>query len=1175
LAIDSEEKAAKARELLAKMQSATNLMPEEAERTNANIDRLRASLGEYEKASRPVDEAGKLTADVPGSDSKVDGFDTDGGFFYEPSVESVKERLRSDPSLSERLNLRSWTSSPDQIERLNERDTAYAAVADDDWTRAAEQARTGKKNLSRYSKVQLSENPFQKALGFAGKHIPALAVAASNAIAPIAPDGDPEHEAWKQKALENSPEAATIGTFAGAASPASFGSQAANLAMKAGNYAARGTIGKAAIGAVGGALGSVGEGEMQAADQELSQEDPELQNYFDGIQERVTQNAIFGGGFGAGGDLLSQGAKAGAESLRNFSPAVKGLRELENAGGNLKMPMGPGSILSPVKVPDEIMGNFRASSADGEILSPLEIAANKVGPQIADSVDQQAQQAYRQAGESLEKYHNSPQGMSAKRVTKPARVMLDMIREGRNVGDFGTAGDAVPKISKKLRERLMNEVERKDVSLEEYDSLKARYGDDIIELDPNDADFVLGEDTQALGDGDLSDKAISPHIGRQEPFRMASEQPVIKTEVGARPQDVGTIRPGGGDLPGVGPGQPELQNPFRSASDIPAKPPAVDEFGAPVEVGDYTVFSDEDMPGLGPPARAPHNPFQPMHVNALIPQGFLEIDGPAPRAASIPPKPDAPIQTPEANIREVGTVPPKGKKKKADGDIKKVDRDVIPTNPYLETSKLGMNEYGQKMYPYRNSMRGSDLRTEQLMEEFPYVNSDPNVKPNYNTDPSAVEIAGTQRADVPSTVPPSPELSDAELRIAKDSLDRAYEEGVAVPNEGTFNPEDITRQIQESGGVDKAARLNKGMRDMEKPMSLYKNARTPEEATKIATSLEHPIELSIDNGSTSLRDGRHRLEAAKRAGATEIKARIRAFRPDGKAEEVGVMSVPIQMLKDNKGTIAGLAAIGGTAAAGEEDAALAGAGILGAGKGLKGKGNKTYPKGTKTVLVPRARNSRQIEKIQQDIAEDLQGISKDSDWLKKVDKAFRETRDQFEPNEFTPGEMTLDDGTKVTGLSALQRKHHELLQQIDEMKLDTSSKSKTAILNKIKAFASGQNGTADKELLEQAKKLGLEKELRQVAATRVVPGLKTAGSPLENEKGIFTGLKNAGIQRMLPVLEAVGNVPGNPFIANPNTPAGRIQKYLFENSAKNLLNFEGGRLGRFGNEVNDLRDKNK
>jgi Skp family chaperone for outer membrane proteins len=327
-----------------------------------------------------------------------------------------------------------------------------------------------------------------------------------------------------------------------------------------------------------------------------------------------------------------------------------------------------------------------------------------------------------------------------------------------------------------------------------------------------------------------------------------------------------------------------------------------------------------------------------------------------------------------------------------------------------------------------------------------------------------------------------------------------------------------------------------------------------------------------------LRDGRHRLEAAKRAGATEIKARIRAFRPDGKAEEVGVMSVPIDFVKNNKGTLAGLAAVGGAAAAGEEDAAMAGAGIIGAGKGLKSfkpKPGKVYPKGTKTVLVPRARNSRQIEKIQQDIAEDLQGISKDSDWLKKVDKAFRETRDQFEPNEFTPGEMTLDDGTKVTGLSALQRKHHELLKEIDEMKADTSSKSKTAILNKIKAFASGQNGTADKELLEQAKKLGLEKELRQVAATRVVPGLKTAGSPLENEKGMFTGLKNAGIQRILPILEAVGNVPGNPFIANPNTPAGRIQKYLFENSAKNLLNFEGGRLGRFGNEAQDLTEKDK
>ena len=170
--------------------------------------------------------------------------------------------------------------------------------------------------------------------------------------------------------------------------------------------------------------------------------------------------------------------------------------------------------------------------------------------------------------------------------------------------------------------------------------------------------------------------------------------------------------------------------------------------------------------------------------------------------------------------------------------------------------------------------------------------------------------------------------------------------------------------------------------------------------------------------------------------------------------------------------------------------------------------------------------------------------------------------------------MTLDDGTKVTGLSALQRKHHEMLEKINEMKTDTSVNSRNAIHNKVRGFNTSGNYLSDQQMMEEAKKLGLEQQLREVAGSAVAPSLKERallGSP----KGMFQGALDAGLFRADALLRTIGNVPANPFAAAPNTPAARIQQYLFENAAKNLLNFEGGRLGRFGNEVNDLTEKDK
>jgi hypothetical protein len=958
MAIDSPEKLSKARELIQKAELKLNSQLErpdysddlpEVQRLKSVINSARSQVNAFESNSRQVDpKTNRLTADAgTGEEIRVgDGNALTNEYFYEPSLESVRDRMESDPGLAERLGLPKFGKREQMVgqqaiqgalqsqgmqplptvDTIDQNSSVYKAVADADWKERAERAKQEGKSLVRYSKAKLKDSPADTIVGGAIKGVGALASGVAQSIPGVrtisrAVDEELLREGRKpleaaqtmDELVQQAPIPGAIGTIIGAARPGSIGNMVGDKVSKALKYADRGRVGKAAVAGASGAAGSVAEGEAYALDEAVASEDEAaLDNFISQAGERATANAVLGYGMGKGGDILSQASRAGSESLRNFSPAVKGLRELENAGGDLRMPTGavgvpvPGSaMLSPVRVPDEVMGNFRASSKDGEILSPIEIAANKVAPKIAESVDQQAQEAYRQAGESLEKYHNSPQGLAAKRVTKPAKLMLNMIREGQDVGDLGTVGDAVPSMARKLRERLMSQVERKEVGIDEYDRLKAQYGDDIIDLDPADADNLLG--------------AV-----KQEPVQ-ASVQP----QVAAEPE-------------------PVVANPF----DPPAK-----------------------------------------------------IMSPEATADTIP----APAAEP-VDVRNAGTVPPKGKKKKAAGKVAgPAERDITPTNLYPQSNQA-RNEYGQKMYPYRDAMRGSDMRTENLMNEFPYVENAPA-----REGPSELELGKTE-----------------------------------FPKDSPF-PESVVEDLA-------------------------------------ASEVE---ELSVSP------------EAESAGPMTPVKA------------------------------------------------------------------------GNKVVLVPRARNSRQIERIQQDIANDLKGSENEANWLKEVDKAFRETRDQFEPNEFTPGEMTLDDGTKVTGLSALQRKHHELLQQIDEMKLDTSSKSKTAILNKIKAFASGQNGTADKELLEQARKLGLEKELRQVAATRVVPGLKTAGSPLENDKGIFTGLKNAGIQRILPVLEAVGNVPRNPFIAQPNTPAARIQQYLFENSARNLLNFEGGRLGRFGNEVQDLTEKDR
>jgi hypothetical protein len=69
-------------------------------------------------------------------------------------------------------------------------------------------------------------------------------------------------------------------------------------------------------------------------------------------------------------------------------------------------------------------------------------------------------------------------------------------------------------------------------------------------------------------------------------------------------------------------------------------------------------------------------------------------------------------------MREAGTIPPKGKAKRADGPIGALaERDATPTNFY-PNSNAARNEYGESMRSYREAQRADNLRARALEGEL-------------------------------------------------------------------------------------------------------------------------------------------------------------------------------------------------------------------------------------------------------------------------------------------------------------------------------------------------------------------------------------------------------------------------------------------------------------------------
>ncbi len=165
-------------------------------------------------------------------------------------------------------------------------------------------------------------------------------------------------------------------------------------------------------------------------------------------------------------------------------------------------------------------------------------------------------------------------------------------------------------------------------------------------------------------------------------------------------------------------------------------------------------------------------------------------------------------------------------------------------------------------------------------------------------------------------------------------------------------------------------------------------------------------------------------------------------------------------------------------------------------------------------------------------------------------------------------EATLDDGTKVRGFSALRRQQHEAAESLEKNMKRVGVGGEMTLNKRVMNFNLGDDLPYDEALLEEAIKIGKEKELREAAATNVYQHLNREASFGSSKGAIHGGINALGLRLDKP-LEYVSGTPRNPFAREPNTALGQMQRAMLEDPARRLTNLTGGRAGYRLDPINE------
>lgn len=174
------------------------------------------------------------------------------------------------------------------------------------------------------------------------------------------------------------------------------------------------------------------------------------------------------------------------------------------------------------------------------------------------------------------------------------------------------------------------------------------------------------------------------------------------------------------------------------------------------------------------------------------------------------------------------------------------------------------------------------------------------------------------------------------------------------------------------------------------------------------------------------------------------------------------------------------------------------------------------------------------------------------------------------PTKPTQPEATLEDGTVVRGFSAMRNEQHNEQEAIERAMKRIGVGGDITMENRIRTYGQlDDRGKIDQALLDEALRVNKGPELRNAAGANAYEELKDRRVALGNE-GFFKGLLDAIGFRLYAGSEYFAGrhqrytPPGkdgmyrNPFVKDPETTLGKMQRSLVEDPARRLLSLTGG-----------------
>lgn len=1071
-----------------------NALDPEITRAQSTLDRVRHEISNQNQSARQTTDTGHLTQDAPASGSPNHvGSEQDYTLFYEPSVEDVKNRLKTDPDLSNRLNLRSWTSSPDQLESLDKNSTAYTTVADEDYAKAAAEAQSRGQGLKRYSKIELTKNPFDKILGGALQYLPSVAAGVEKGAtgglgrvafnAPVAslpselgsrasaamPEGMTPEESRKnlqsiQQQENEHPIASGIGQLAGTIMPSSPGNLAAHDIAGLSGYAGRGILGKALTAAGAGAAAANAQGvaeDVTSGATNGQTVDDVLKHAYEAAPLRAGVGATLGGA----ADLIGQTAGGLVKGAR-ANPRNADLKLLEEAGGNTH-------VIRGVKAPEDIQQNINkyVEGNTGETGQAEDIAAEKIVPQMRKSLIDQATAEHSKISGQMQEYFKSPEGLQEHSTRPAVEKMVDLMEQGSFKSPL-TGKTKAPDPGKVdlLRKELGNIAEAKIMNPQDAQAF-ADANDGIV-MDSGRASNILGK---PVGNG-RSVVLVPAKMNAEAVTRMEEK---IYEKLGFARNAMGKDDP---MWKGINEG-------FKGVRD---------KFDYP-EAGLSNAQKPTQNQSINPEPILSSHPTQN--------QSIEPISSVSPDATVRPTSSGEGNARAEADANAFEALQQKAIDRYRLGNAKtEMSNDTLgragtrlEMNPEQRADYTkGVVDTHKELMAGLGGERAHNAGAQRLLNEFSYA----------DTPPSGTKVpTGTTE-----------NLTPEEIQSAPDSLFPGVKNQEGIADKAKLAKENQTPDVGKVKSIvdqtdQNAAKLTPGELDAIHSYTSRKGEKvgTPEweSATRKLTVdnpteggvLYHGVRMPQEQIDKILKSKQFSITKPTSTSYNQVIASSMAYSRAKRGEPV-IFEMP---KVDN------------------------GVSLASRRLGIAGTNNE------KEILL----NNKDFK---------VSGFHKDDEGNLVIQLEQRPTQLK----------ATLDNGEVVSGFSALRRKQHEAQQALEEASSLTGSNSNENATRRVQAFGRGP-GQAERDaaLLAEARKLGLENELRQVAGTGAYHRL-AARAWGQAGNGMFNRASDVIGMRVDPLLRAAADYPPNPFTAPPNTPAALIQQYLFEKPAKNLLNLTKG-----------------